>query len=310
MIHKPVLLEPILNFFDKHKLTPQYIVDGTFGRGGHAKAFLDKFSECQIYACDRDNEALAFGRDHFADHLNRHRLRLQKNNFLDIAVKPSSYLEFFNNHPPDLVFLDLGVSSPQLDDPERGFSFYHQGPLDMRMDTEQNLTAFDIINNWGESDLSDLFYQLGEVRFPNKVVRAIVNARKLQPIQTTKELADIIISADGWRKKGKHPATQYFLALRLYVNAELENVERALSLFYDNLADKGLLMVLTFHSTEDRIVKKFMNQLKGQGTHWTKKVIQAERLELTDNPRARSAKLRIFQKGVLGSKFEKKNRKY
>ncbi|MCB0357723.1 MAG: 16S rRNA (cytosine(1402)-N(4))-methyltransferase RsmH, partial [Bdellovibrionales bacterium] len=231
--------------------------------------------------------------------ISQQRLQLIKTNFKDILTYKPQILNFFAEHLPDLILLDLGVSSPQLDVSERGFSFYNEGPLDMRMDLQQELTAATIINEWSEQELSDLFYQLGEIRFPNKVVRAIAAKRREHPITTTMELSELIQRTDGWRKKGKHPATQYFLALRLRVNNELENIQDSIETMVDLLSPGGWLMIISFHSVEDRIVKNLFKSFKPLGKNLTKKVIQAERLEIKNNPRARSAKLRIFQKNLI-----------
>ena len=297
MLHQPVLLQPILDFIDNLKFQPRAIIDGTFGRGGHSRAFLDKFPDTKLVGCDRDKEAIEYGLEIFNEEISTQQLKLIKTNFIDIREHQLEWKEFFGGRGPDLILLDLGVSSPQLDVGDRGFSFYHEGPLDMRMDLEQELTAYEIINHWSEQEISDLFYHLGEIRFPNKVVRAIAAKRKEKPIETTIELSELIARADGWRKKGKHPATQYFLALRLQVNRELENIKESLEKMLDILEPGGLLMVISFHSVEDRIVKNLFKSFKEQGTILTKKVIQAERLEIKDNPRSRSAKLRVFQKG-------------
>lgn len=298
MLHQPVLLSSLLSFLDKISFQPKCIIDGTFGRGGHAKALLDKYPHSRLVGFDRDREAIDYGQKFSQAEIDGLRLHLIKANYKDIKKSMAQWQFFFKEPSPDLILLDLGVSSPQLDVGERGFSFYHSGPLDMRMDTEQSLTAAEIINTWSEQELSDLFYHLGEIKFPNKVVRTICQKRRKQPLQSTLELADLIVKAEGWRKKGKHPATQYFLALRMRVNNELEDLGESLQGFIDVLASEGLLIVITFHSVEDRLVKNLFKSFRQDGRILTKKVIQAERLEIQQNPRARSAKLRIFQKGV------------
>lgn len=291
------MLQAILDFLKKNEISPLNIVDGTFGRGGHSQALLKEYPNSRVLGFDRDPESVEYGLEHFNQEISTQRMQLIKANFMDIKNISKAGFALFQNQAPDFVLLDLGVSSPQLDVSDRGFSFYHTGPLDMRMDLEQNLTAAMIVNEWSEKELSDLFYNLGEIKFPNKVVRAICHRRKDRPIETTTELSDIIVHSDGWRKKGKHPATQYFLALRLKVNNELENIENSLKGLVEILSPNGLLMVITFHSVEDRIVKHLFKSFKDMGKILTKKVIQAERLEIKDNPRARSAKLRIFQRG-------------
>jgi 16S rRNA (cytosine1402-N4)-methyltransferase len=297
VIHLPVLLHPIIDFLEKQDLSPKNIVDCTFGRGGHCRAFLDKYTNSKVFAFDRDQEALDYAHAEFGSFEEQKRFKIVKNNFSEFPKYSTEMQSFFSGGLPDLILLDLGVSSPQLDVAERGFSFYHDGPLDMRMDRDQSWSAFNIINEWDEKELSDIFYHLGEIRFPNKVVREIANQRKIAPIKTTEQLVNLIIKCEGWRKKGKHPATQYFMGLRIRVNEELESLRNSLSHLINHLAPKGLLMVISFHSMEDRIVKNHFKSSTEFGRILTKKVIQAEGPELKDNPRARSAKLRIFQRG-------------
>jgi 16S rRNA (cytosine1402-N4)-methyltransferase len=194
------------------------------------------------------------------------------------------------------MLLDLGVSSPQLDVAERGFSFYHDGPLDMRMDQRREQSAADVVNNIDEDDLTELFKTLGEIPRPYKVVRAIVHDRKTEPFTTTRQLASMIERVEGWSRKGHHPATRYFMALRLYVNRELELLEQALPDLIAGLNDQGRLAVITFHSLEDRIVKNFFKTHAELGKPVNKKVIIAKWPERKSNPRARSAKLRVFQR--------------
>ena len=198
----------------------------------------------------------------------------------------------------DMMFLDLGVSSPQLDKSDRGFSFYHQGPLDMRMNQQQILTADYIINTWSEKDLVGLFQNYGEIYKPFRVVRAIVHDRKTKAFKTTQELSGLIERVEGWRKKGFHPATQYFMALRLVVNQELEVLREALPAMLKSLNPGGRLAVISFHSLEDRIVKNIFKDSKDWGRPINKKVIIASEEEQRQNPRSRSAKLRIFERTV------------
>ncbi len=297
MLHQPVLLQKILDFLESHEVRPKSIIDGTFGRGGHTIAFLDRYKDSKVVGFDRDEEAIAYGYEKYASWLQEKRLYLIQDNFVNVYNHGDLCRDFFGGTGPDLALLDLGVSSPQLDNSERGFSFYKSGPLDMRMDRSQSLSAYEIVNTWPEKNLSDLFYHLGEIKFPNKVVRTIVAKRQIRPIETTDELAELISASEGWRKKGKHPATQYFLALRIQVNEELNSVREALESLLKMLVPGGYLMVISFHSTEDRIVKNlFKSFASDYGKILTKKVIQAEGLEIEENPRARSAKLRIFQR--------------
>lgn len=291
MIHTPVLLENVLEKVNEIKLRNGTFVDATFGRGGHTREILRTREDLKIIALDCDIEALEYGAQHFKSEISSGRLALTHANFLDFdkVVIANDIVGFL---------LDLGVSSPQLDEGRRGFSFYHDGPLDMRMDTSQELTAADIINNWDEQGLNDLFHNLGEVRSPYRVTKKILDARRQKHFTTTGELAILIERADGWHKKGHHPATNYFLALRLEINQELARLERVLPKIIDALQPSGRLLVITFHSLEDRIVKLAFKKFEeiGRGLVVTKKVIQAEWSEKKSNPRSRSAKLRVFEK--------------
>ena len=288
-MHIPVMKDEILKMMEEMPSPPARILDTTFGRGGHTRAFLDGWPEAQVVALDQDQAALDHGQEYFKAELESGRLQLIHSNFvhLDKALPNQQF---------DVVFSDLGVSSPQLDDAERGFSVYHDGPLDMRMDQSQGLTAADIVNEWSANELADLFFQLGEVRRPQKVVARILEAREEKPFERTRELSILIERAEGWRKKGHHPATKYFLALRLKVNRELDVIEEALPVFMNALNHEGRLIVLTFHSLEDRIVKWGMKNRTELGRLVNKKVIPPTREEQLKNPRSRSAKLRVFER--------------
>lgn len=291
-LHVPVLLEPLLKYFREYveKNPGQEIryFDGTFGRGGHLRAVLNEFPQCKAVAFDQDPEAIAYAQENFKSEIENGRLQVFHRNFSDFS--PEEFGQF------DLMLLDLGVSSPQLDQGQRGFSFYHDGPLDMRMNNSTGRTAADIVNNESEEELNEIFKELGEIRSPYRVTRAIVHDRVETPYQTTRDLAGLIERIEGWSKKGFHPATQFFMALRLEVNQELEVVEKSLAPMIHGLKPKARLAVLTFHSLEDRIVKNAFKEFMDLGAPLFKKVIQAEWGEAKDNPRARSAKLRIFAK--------------
>jgi len=298
--HIPVFLEAVMNVFQAADGPIHTAFDGTFGRGGHTRAILNKWPDCRVVAFDWDEEAIQYGEENFANEIASGRLRLIRasyDEFKEIRSKDPSFPPEFN-----LMLLDLGVSSPQLDRAERGFSFYHEGPLDMRMDHRKPLTAADIVNTWSEQDLARLFIEYGEVQRPYRVVRAIVHDRKhRKPFETTKELASMIERVDGWRKKGAHPATRYFLALRLKVNEELLTLSRALPDLIEGLADGGVLAVITFHSLEDRIVKNIFKDHLHVGELVNKKVIKPDEEEVRRNPRSRSAKLRAFKKCKKGN---------
>ncbi len=199
------------------------------------------------------------------------------------------------------VLFDLGVSSPQLDEPERGFSFQQDGPLDMRMDQSVGTTAADVVNRTEESDLADLIYQLGEERYSRRIARGVVRARAQRPLSTTQELVAVIESSvPGSYRRGRiHCATRTFQALRIAVNRELDHLEPAIRDAADVLRPGGRLCVISFHSLEDRIVKHTFRALSGRAlTVLTKKPLMASEEECARNPRARSAKLRVAERPV------------
>jgi 16S rRNA (cytosine1402-N4)-methyltransferase len=293
--HIPVLLKEITDFAKTAAAVAgenglRYF-DGTFGRGGHLKAILDENPRSVAVAFDQDPEAVAFAGSQFSSLIEQKRLMIEHKNF--VHFDPQQW------EPFDFMLIDLGVSSPQLDEHHRGFSFYHDGPLDMRMDPSQATTAADIVAEYSEEELNELFKNFGEIQRPYRVTRAIVHDRKSTPFTSTRQLAGLIERVEGWRKKGFHPATQFFMALRLVVNRELEVVEQSIEKLVLGLKSKGLLAVLTFHSLEDRIVKNKFKELANDrdlGLIVNKKVIIASREESEANPRSRSAKLRVFQR--------------
>lgn len=288
-MHKPVLLREVLNF--SGEIRPKRVLDGTFGRGGHTRELLALDPAAHVTALDQDLDAIAYGRDAFAAEINSGRLQLVHGSFHDLKAALGE-----GAGPFDAILLDLGVSSPQLDVAERGFSFYHDGPLDMRMNREQRTSAADVVNSWPEVELLNIFREYGEIRRPDRVVRAIVQDRKTAPFQTTRQLAGLIERVEGWKRKGHHPATTYFLALRMAVNNELEGLKNCLPDLMRALRPGGRLLVITFHSLEDRIIKYAFKESE-LGFPLFKKVIVPTREEQAENPRARSAKLRIFQRG-------------
>lgn len=288
-LHLPVLAKEVLEFSKGTGRPVKRYFDGTFGRGGHAKLVDAEFKNLEIVAFDQDLEAV--------EHANREwQASIAKGTF---KILHRNYSEFTDDLGLfDLMLLDLGVSSPQLDQPQRGFSFYDDGPLDMRMNQDQALTAQTIVNEWSEEELTEIFINLGEIRRPQRVVRAIAHDRKQTRFERTKPLADMISRVDGWRSRGHHPATQYFMALRLAVNEELSSIEKALPKLVQALEPGGRLMVITFHSLEDRMVKLAFKSFGEFGGPVNKKVIQASREEQKINPRSRSAKLRVFERGL------------
>jgi len=282
-------------------------LDGTFGGGGYAEAILQA-ADCTLWAIDRDPDAIARGASLAARHPGR--LHLLQGNFGDMLA----LLGAAGVSALDGVVLDLGVSSFQLSDPDRGFSFRTDGPLDMRMG-KHGTTAADLVNTLGERPLADLLYELGEERASRRIARAIVAARAAEPIATTGRLASIIRSVLPPDRSGIDPATRSFQALRIRVNDELGEIERALTQAVRLLVPGGRLVVVSFHSLEDRIVKRFMTDAAGRtpapSRHdprglaarvapdfrlLTPRALRPGKSETDGNPRARSARLRALQR--------------
>jgi len=282
-------------------------VDGTFGRGGHSRAILQRLSTSgRLIAIDKDPEAIEYAKRHFSDDP---RFQIYQGSFARLAdfAKQAQVYGQING-----ILLDLGVSSPQLDNPERGFSFMQQGPLDMRMDLGQELNAARFINEAETDEMVAVFREFGEERYAGRIARAIVAARTESPIQTTEALAEIVKQANPRWEKHKHPATRVFQAIRIHVNQELSDLTAGLNQVMDALAIGGRLVVISFHSLEDRIVKQFMRSQE-QGIQLPRhipvrnvqmatcfkrigKAIKAAESEIQQNVRARSAVLRIGEK--------------
>lgn len=289
--HYPVLWREVVESFKKFEMQKEAVfLDGTFGRGGHTGLILSLFPEAKAIVFDQDLAAIEYAKQKFPTEVQSGRLRVIHDNFANFANH--------NLGQFDMMLLDLGVSSPQLDNADRGFSFNHDGPLDMRMDQTQELTADYIVNTASEDELIRLFQNYGEIYKPFRVVRALVHDRKTKAFKTTRELASLIERVDGWRHKGFHPATQYFMALRLAVNGELDVVAKAVPEMMNSLKMGGRLAVISFHSLEDRIVKNFFRESKELGLPVNKKVIVATQEECDLNSRSRSAKLRVFERGA------------
>lgn len=300
--HIPVLLNEVLDFALSSSLKPLSVFDGTFGRGGHTRAFLQTFPDARVTAYDRDTAALLSAQEAFSQDLKMQRLVLKQKNFAEFAE--SSFFDF--------MLLDLGVSSPQLDQGPRGFSFYHDGPLDMRMDQNQVLTAEILLKTYPPLLLQKIFKEYGEIKNPARVVRAILQDRQQDPdkLSSTLAFAKMVERIEGWSKKGRHPATLYFMALRMAVNDELASIETALPKLFEQLNPGGRLAVISFHSLEDRIIKHYFKSLTEQKVaHQVhKRVIEASSDELTNNPRAKSAKLRVLEKSPPKEKINKYKR--
>jgi 16S rRNA (cytosine1402-N4)-methyltransferase len=290
-VHIPVLLNEVIAGFSSQKEKKDLIYfDGTFGRGGHYQEIKKKYNLLKSLATDQDQKAILYASQNFSE------VQISHENFYDFAKK--------NTEKFDMALLDLGVSSPQLDESDRGFSFMRDGPLDMRMNQNIEKTAANLVNECSELELFKIFSDYGEVQKSAKVVRAILKDREIQKFETTLQLAKMIERVDGWQKKGFHPATQYFMGLRLVVNQELEVTAAAIPLLIDQLKDQGRLAIITFHSLEDRIVKNIFNESK-VGFSVYKKVIVPTDEECKNNSRSRSAKLRVFQKGQPFEKPDK-----
>jgi 16S rRNA (cytosine1402-N4)-methyltransferase len=301
--HQPVLYKEII-----HALQPTgggRYVDGTLGAGGHARGILEVCApDGQLLGLDLDPQALALARKTLAPY--EQRIHLAQASYTSLAAQ----LARLGWSEVDGIVLDLGASSMQFDTPERGFSFQHDAPLDMRFGPSVSQTAADLVNESSERELADLLYRYGEERDSRKIARAIVRAR---PLQTTRELAAVIESVSPRRGDRVHPATRTFQALRIAVNEELASIEEVLPQAVTALAVGGRLAVISFHSLEDRIVKDFFReQSKDLVNPPYERIYEVERKatlkevnrkpitpsdeEIKNNPRARSAKLRIAEK--------------
>lgn len=284
--HQPVLLAEALELLAV-KPGGRY-VDGTVGLGGHAEALLQASAPSGVLlAVDRDSEALAAAEERLRPWGDR--VRLEHGDYREIP-------RLLKDQRADGILLDLGMSSLQLDSSDRGFSFRAEGPLDMRMDRSQGQTAAELVNRLPERELADLIYRYGEERASRRIARAIVEARRRDRITTTTELASIVRRAAGRsRRPGLDPATRTFQALRIQVNRELEGLADCLRRLADCLAPGGRLVVIAFHSLEDREVKQTFRELAGQGfALLTKKPLSPGEAEVARNPRARSARLRAL----------------
>ncbi|MEI8176044.1 MAG: 16S rRNA (cytosine(1402)-N(4))-methyltransferase RsmH [Candidatus Omnitrophota bacterium] len=292
MQHVPVMTKEVLTFLDPQP--GETIVDATLGCGGHGRAILERVRPSgKLIGIDRDAAALACARECLGD--VRDSLFTANENFKDIGAVLAS----FGVASVDGILFDLGVSSLQLDTPERGFSIKHEAPLDMRMDTRSGASARDLVNNLSQEELERILFEYGEERFRGRIARAIVESRHRRPIATTGELADIVIKAQPYHRFQKiHPATRTFQALRIAVNNELPSLECALGEAVRFLASGAKICVLTYHSLEDRIIKCVFKDLERQGLvkRILKKPLRPCQEEMARNPRARSAKLRVAEK--------------
>ncbi len=303
--HRPVLLREVIEGLNLR--SDGVYVDGTFGRGGHARAILQRLGpEGRLIAFDKDPDAVEAGKKLVAEDA---RFAIERGSF---AMLEQQVANRNLARKVDGILLDLGVSSPQLDEPVRGFSFTREGPLDMRMDPDSGISAADWLANASEQDIAAVLKTFGEERHARRIARAIVTARTQAPIRTTGRLAEIVAHANPSHEKGKHPATRTFQAIRIFINRELEDLEACLPQAVNVLAPGGRLVVISFHSLEDRIVKRFMReQARGDvfppGVPVTQdqlhptlrlvgKAVYSSDEEVAANPRARSAVMRIAER--------------
>ena len=303
--HQPVLIKEVL---EKLNINPQGIyVDGTFGRGGHAGEILKQLdANGRLLVMDKDPQAIREAEKMF---VNDERVIITRGSF---AMLKQSVADHGWLGKVDGVLLDLGVSSPQLDDPDRGFSFKRDGALDMRMDPDAGESTAQWIAHVREAELADVLWEFGEERYAKRIARAIVKARETTPILTTKALAKIVAEANPNWEKGKDPATRSFQAIRIFINNELEDLKSCLSQVVEVLRTGGRLVVISFHSLEDRIVKRFIrDEARGDqfpaGLPVTQaqlnphlkpvgKAVKPAEKEVLANPRARSSVLRCAEK--------------
>ena len=303
--HKPVLFDEVMDNIITDK--DAVYVDCTLGGGGHTEGILENSSKnSKVVAIDQDVQAIEFAKKRLEKYANK--LQIFQDNFrnIDTAV----YLAGFEK--VDRILMDIGVSSNQLDNAKRGFSYRFEARLDMRMDSNLKISAYEVINNFSEKELADIIYKYGEEPKSRKIAKKIVEYRKIKAVETTTELADIVIKSIGKSMK-RHPAKRTFQAIRIFVNKELEILSETLDKAVKLLGKNGKLLVITFHSLEDRIVKEKFREYENPctcppdipicvcgkqslGKIITKKPIVAKELELAENNRAHSAKLRIFER--------------
>ncbi len=296
MLHVPVLLEESLDFL-LHDLSGTYL-DLTFGRGSHSQEILNRISpQGSLHAVDRDPEAVSYGKGKITDS----RFSIFHSNYSEID-------SLFPQQQFDGILLDLGTCSTHLDDPIRGFSFQSDGPLDMRMDTSSGFSAAEWLNSAPEKEISDILYKYGDEKASRKIAKAIVQFRAVRSMETTIELTKTIETV--LKRTGKtHPATKSFQAIRIHVNNELDHLKIALSKLHNVLKVGGVIVIISFHSLEDRIVKNFfkpeieelpkdipINTSVKETYRCIKKKIKPSTNEIKMNPRSRSAVMRIFSK--------------
>lgn len=292
-LHTPVMLKEILDFFN---LSPgKTIVDATIGTAGHSEEIIRRIIPGgRLIGIDRDSESLAIAKDRlrpFSDSCE-----FVYGNFIDI----DTILKNLKVKKIDGILFDLGISSFQLENPLRGFSFQYEGPLDMRLDRNSYISAYDLVNNLNEEEFSTLLWNFGQERWHNRIARLLVREREKHPIATTQELSDLVIKAIPYRYRHYriHPATRTFQAVRIAVNRELETLDTAISKAIEVTDKKGRVCVISFHSLEDRLVKLNFRKFSSEGKIKiiTPKPLTTSRDEIRDNPSSRSAKLRVAER--------------
>ena len=303
--HMTVLLKEAVSWLITDRMG--FYVDGTFGCGGHSRLVLAGLSAGgRLLAVDKDAQAVAVGRSQF---LHNDNFDIVQSSFAELKTVLAERGQWGKVTG---LLLDLGVSSPQLDQAERGFSFSRNGPLDMRMNNQAGMTAAAWVNSAAEQDIARVLKEYGEERFARRMAKAIVTARQAKPIETTERLANIITEANPAWEKGKHPATRAFQAIRIYINNELQDLDDALIQSLDMLSVGGRLVVISFHSLEDRRVKRFMQRYErgdelplgvpvtadklNKRLRRLTKALKPDQQELDNNPRARSAVMRVAEK--------------
>jgi 16S rRNA (cytosine1402-N4)-methyltransferase len=310
--HLSVLAQEVIHYFAGCDC--RYVVDGTLGAGGHAELILQAHPEIELFVgIDQDPTALAIARERLSPW--KEKIRLVRGNFNEL----DKHLQLLGLAKVNAILLDLGVSSMQLDQPEKGFSFMREGPLDMRMDPDAPLSAKDVVNTFSEKQLGVIFRDYGEEKQWRGAARMIVEARARNEITTTTQLAEVLMPLLGWKKsRGKNPMTLIFQGLRIFVNRELDVLKEVLPIVIERLAPAGRAALITFHSLEDREVKDFfrsaasdMQDTEGLGCGLfldkeplvrllTRKPVLPSEEEMERNPRSRSAKLRVVEKlGVI-----------
>lgn len=291
--HTPVMVKEALDYL--HLSPGQTVVDATIGTGGHSLKIIEQIMPGgRLVGIDRDQESLAVARErliHYGD-----ACAFVHGNFMDI----DEILKSLEIQKVDALLFDLGISSFQLENPERGFSFQQEGPLDMRLDRDSYISAYDLVNNLNEDEISNLLWTFGEERWHDRIARFLVEERERRPISTTRELADIIVRAVPYKYRYYriHPATRTFQAVRIAVNRELETLQAAIAKSINLLNKKARICVISFHSLEDRIIKFSFREFAEKGTMEivTPKPLTPDYPEIKENPSSRSAKLRVGEK--------------